>query len=273
MLHMSSKQNRVMAGLLTAVGAAGAFFGARALMGWMRRRSEQQEYTLRVQQGKAVGELSNPAMPSGASMSRMPVEAVTATGRTEVGENYQSQFQGEREQATIPSTGIGAPVADQPRSTETNQIETSWAGASPVETDQPVPVGSLVGPLVVHLLSFHNMIDRLKQRRETTSAAMDAKSNTPDLREGGADAVSSLAAQLPEIDRSALVPGSLQERMFRTMDHIRDTLQNMDYNEEQLFHMHDEMRPAVCKVLELIHKAGQDNVTGFEDVQKAYNCM
>lgn len=202
----------------------------------------------------------------------MPEAGVTATGRTELGENYQDQFQGEQNQVAIPTTGMmDAPVTDMPR-TQDRSADTGQAGVNQAETNEPVAVGSLVGPLIVHLLSFHNLINLLRTRKETQEAA-DSNVKQPDVRAGGADAIGSLEGQVPEFDHAALVRGSLQEQIVTLMERIRDALQNMDYSEDQLFHIHDELRPIACKVLDLVHRAQEDNVTGFEDVEKAYHCQ
>lgn len=263
------KQNKLMTRLITAAGAVSAIIGVRALMRWMGQRSDEEPYSYRAQE-------------------RMPVTGVTSMGRTEEREESAGSYkgerpfegtpptegapsvEGERDRASIPSTGmLSEQVVDRPRAQDRME-ETAFSTG--VETDQPVPVGSLVGPFIVHLLSFHNMINMLEQRRDAAANNVVSDTYMPDARAGGADAVDSLEAQLPEFDRSALVRGSLQARIFEMMDRIREVLQNTDYSEEQLFKIKDEVRPAVCKILDLIHKEEEDFVTGFEDVRKAYAC-
>jgi hypothetical protein len=283
LLFMRRKQkNNLRTGLLMAVGAVSAFFGARALMSWLRQRSDEALVSERLQErlegaGFPGGPVTEPNFtPTGMSSRQepgVPTADVISTGRTEVGENYQEPFQregsmrSERNQEPIPTTGMGEQVMDRPRAKD-RSLDKGMENMT--ETDQPVPVGSLVGPLIVHLLSFHNMINLLQMRRQTAS---ESNTNTPDVRAGGADAVSSLDAQIPEFDHAAIVHGSLQERMMQMMDRTRDALQNTDYSEDQLFKIHDDLRTAICKVLDLLHKAGQDDVTGFEDVEKAYTCQ
>jgi hypothetical protein len=262
--RQNKTRTRVRNGLFAVAGAVSAFFGARALMAWLRQRSFEQEYPLRYSRRRTEMDMEAPgsSLPAdiGSQPTRMPMEGTVATGRTEVGTNYTGAYESAREQEAIPATGMGTPVMERPYTRQAGQVE----------TDQPVPVGSLVGPLIVHLLSFHNMMELLRRRRETEATMTDV--NVPDVREGGADAVGSLESQLPEFDRAAIVSGSLQERIVQMMDRIRDTLQNKEYSDDQLFHISDELRPGVCKVLELIQKAGQADVTGFEDVQKSYRC-
>lgn len=238
-----------------------------------------------------------PVMPSQSGFSsgtggrpEVPEGAASTIDSDELGENYRPSFRSQGDENEIPTTGgMDAPIADMPRTMDraedrfTNRTQErpqsqaqarTWnAGEqqSTTETDQPVAVSALVGPLIVHLLSFHNMMTLLKRRRDAQeNINMDL--NTPDVREGGADAVSSLEAQIPEFDHAALVQNSLQAKMVQMMERLRGALQDKNMSEDDLFHLNDELSQAVCKLLGLIHQAQEDNVTGFEDVQKAYHC-
>lgn len=291
---MSRKQKKVMTGLLTAAGVVGSIFGLRALLSRIRRRSYEPDYSIKFEENISGIEIPVMDMPepndfppekfSGTGQFSNPEAASGSMGQTRVGDNYQGSPEREFDLASIPTTGmIGAQVADMPlaeeirgdyRRAENEQVQAGQGEDVMVETDQPVAVGSLVGPLIVHLLGFHNLMNLLQQRRDTinTTAASDLSDNMPDVRESGADSVGSLEAQLPEFDRSALVPGSLQERIIQVMERIREALQNTNYSEDDLFRIHGELRTVTCKVLTLIQRIEEDNVTGFEEAQKAYGC-
>jgi len=137
---------------------------------------------------------------------------------------------------------------------------------------QPVRIEDQAEPLAQYLLAFNDLIEQLRTRRKDAGTINNGKSLTPEDRSSFQDTLNRLEATIPDYGKGSLEEGSLQERIYRLTVKVRDALQNLDYNDDDLFRLNGELRTEACKVLAEIMPSGAGAMTELDQVRLIYEC-
>ena len=240
--------------LLTAAGAAAAYFAVRALMDWMRSGASSRAWRSRdwhnrdFQQGQT---------------SRQEARAAQVRGfqgrSTRAGSMSQQQVD-QPDRQPIPNTG---------------QTYTTTEMSGLLDADAPpVSVEDQTGPLAQYLLAFHELIQMLRERRSAGSEASSGlgRSLNAGDRARFDERLQRLDELLPEYGEGNLEENSLQERVYRLIWKARDGLQNLNYDDDDLFRINGEIRTEACRLLREIRDSGFSGGEDFEQAISAYEC-
>jgi hypothetical protein len=170
---------------------------------------------------------------------------------------YQGQDQPDRQ--PIPQTGAGM----------------SEAAYLAEELVNPVPIEEITAemvPLFVqHLLAFSEMMKLLRYRRETET--LSERSLTPDDRGRVMTVLEKLDDSLTKYSDGSLENGSLPERMYRLTLKMRDAMENLSYDDADLFRLNGEVRPEACRLIREVRQAGDVAEETLAEVSEEYRCV
>ncbi|RPJ48847.1 MAG: hypothetical protein EHM21_07520 [Chloroflexi bacterium] len=232
-------QKRIFTGVLVALGAALAFFGVRWVIGRIQRRASDEEYQQRQRQRLQRGTREFASQPL-----RVPEQP-----------RYQPQDQPDR--APIPATGASADTAEMTMDMVEDQ-------GSTVELDQQVT------PLVQYLLTFHDFITILRERRRGGPAG--DRSLTAQDRGSFQETLDRLAENVEDFGEGNLKDDSLQERVYRLTRKVRGALENLGYSDDDLFRINGEVRSEACRLLREIEGTRANIDEDFDRALQAYDC-
>jgi hypothetical protein len=231
---VENNRNRILAGMLTALGAVLAFFGVRWVVRRVQRRAQDQQYQLRAHQHMPTGAEREQAIP-----------------------RYQPQDQPDRQ--PIPTTGAGM-----------SQPITADLAEEMVEEQGGVDLDQSADSLVQYLLTFNDFITVVRERRRQGSKG--ALSLTTSDRSYFAEALDRLAPGLEGYAEGNVEENSLQDRIYRLTVKVRDALQNLEYSDDDLFRINGEVRSEVCRLLRDIEQARPNTIEDFDRVREDYDC-
>ena len=225
---MSDRLKKIISGLVTAAGAAAGVF---AVMEVVRRFQRQGIDSDRNERIGYAGDERHGAQ----------VEVTRYQG------SRQPMNQPDRE--SIPNTGN--PAAGVLDAVEPNAgmaaAEIAEYTADILTPGKPLD-SDLVGSLVEYLLAFHDLIDRLRNRRASATAP-SANSLTLDDWQAMQARLGRLYEYTPDVSEGSLTAGSREERVYNLIVKVRGALQSHEITDDDLFRINGEVRTEACNLL------------------------
>lgn len=249
---MQDNRRTAMTLLLTAAGATTAFFAVRAVMHRVRSGAKtrfEDWHSREFNSGQTPRQKARSAQISGYRMrSRVEDRPQQAGSRSQ-------QMIDQPDRQPIPTTGHGY---------SSGQMSDLLDMEAP-----PVSVEDLISPMAQYLISFNHLIEMLRERRASgvDTGSGTARSISPGDRTRFEDELQRLDEMLPEIGDGSLGEGSLQERIYQLMWKTRDGLQNLSYDDDDLFRINGEIRSEACRLMKDIRGSG---IQTGEDFEEAY---
>jgi hypothetical protein len=268
------KTNRILPGLLAGVGAVGAFFGVRALRSYLLQRSHDEQYQDRVRTRMTeVGSsgryqpvdqpdrntsvsgtyepMSRPEWSTLADENRGADTGTTVTGPEAISPNLSGQFEQAGAVTTpeaIPATGATPPAPDRERLPGGKEM-----------------VRDLMAPLSSALIGLHEMIEVLRERRRDGNyAGPTGLSLTPDDHNRFQQIVDRIDETMGGYDPGDVEGEDLAGRAYRLITKVREAMQNLTYNDNDLFRIHGEVKTEICQILPDLPRRE------MEEVRKVY---
>jgi hypothetical protein len=241
-LMLEDNRKRILAGLLTVLGAVLAFFVVRNVVRRVGLRVDRQK------QRRADEE------------QQLRASLQSQTGEIAQGQEaprYQPQDQPDRQ--PIPTTGAeaAAPV-------------TADMASEVVEERKAVDLDQQVTSLLQYLLTFRDFIAVVRERRKESSTSI--RSLTSQDRDHFQEALDRLAPDLEGYAEGNVEGNPLQKQIYRLTVKVQDAMQNLEYLDDDLFRIHGEVRTEACRLLQEIKAAGAKTGKDFERVRKEYEC-
>jgi hypothetical protein len=267
---MAKKSNRILPGLLAGVGAVGAFFGVRALRSFLMQREHDSQYQdrvhRRIQEGSSYGRyqpvdqpdrdlpatgtyepISRPEWSTLADENRGMDTGATVTGPEAVSPNLRGRHEQAGEVTTpeaIPATGPTPPAPMRERARSGKEM-----------------VRDLAEPLSGALMGLHELIEVLRERRRDGNyAGPTGLSLTPDDRSRFQQVVDRINEAIGGYDPADVEGEDLAGRAYRLIDKVREAMQNMEYNDNDLFRIHGEVQTEICQILPDLPKKEMNSV-------------
>lgn len=277
---MSVNRKPIMRGLITAAGAALAFVGMRRIMRMRQSRRHQPQDQMDWTRQQEHGEGMQMGWEERSQESQGQPVGMRVEGTRDQPQDQPEKLEFDR---PIPATGVMAgtmaidelidideTTAPTEPAASAESMEALRRAAQPEE--QPVGIEDQAEPLAQYLLAFNDLIEQLRTRRKDAGTISNGRSLTPEDRSSFQDTLNRLEAQIPDYGEGNLEEGSLQERIYRLTVKVRDTLQNLDYNDDDLFRLNREFRTEACKILAEMMPSGAGAMTDLDQVRLIYEC-
>jgi hypothetical protein len=111
-------------------------------------------------------------------------------------------------------------------------------------------VRDLMAPLSTALMGLHEMIEVLRERRRSGDyAGPTGLSLTPDDRTRFQQVVDRINETMGGYDPGDVEGDDLAGRAYRLIVKVREAMQNMTYNDNDLFRIHGEVQTEICQML------------------------
>jgi hypothetical protein len=239
---MKKYQKRILYGL----AAAGVVIGLRPLM-------------KRILDRRLIADMKNSYTPRTNWSEPGWQQRYRQEEQMEDAQMMETRYQEEPERQAIPQTGMGT--------SETAYLAEEMVNPVPLETD----TAEMVTLLVQHLLAYSEMMKLLRMRRETE--ALSERSLTPEDRGRVMKVLEKLDDTLTRYSAGNLEDGSLQERIYRLTLKTRDAMENLTYDDADLFRINGEVRPEACRLVREIRQVGAVPEANLADVSEEYRCV
>lgn len=168
---------------------------------------------------------------------------------------YQPADQPDRQ--AIPATG--------------NMPPTVVGDYTPVAPSK-VNMDDLAGPLIEYAIAFNSVMNLLRSKQRDNDTIDATQAFTAGDRSSMRAVLDQLSEHLPDFDETSVGKNSLHARTFRLAQKLRQSLENLEYTESDLFRINGEVTQELCRLTQELQQSGEVTITGLDQIRQLYTC-